>query len=131
MKTLLLAAVFLFPILLVAQTNKEYDDSQNMKVNVDQDPFYPAGDQKMYEHVFYNIEYSAEAQKAKVKGEVLLNFTVNADSTLSDFSVVSGVGYGIEDDIITLMKQLKFAPGMINGEAVNKNMLMSFSIEVE
>lgn len=118
------------PILLYAQ-DKGYDETQNMKVNVDQDPFFPAGDMKMYEHVFYNIEYSQEAIDANVNGEVLLNFTVNADSSLSDFSVVKGVGYGIEEDIIELMKQLKFAPGMVNGQPTNKNMLMSFPVEVE
>lgn len=119
-----------FPVLLFAQ-NTGYDESQNMKVNVTQDPFYPAGEMKMYEHVFYNIEYSQEAIAAKANGEVLLNFTVNADSTLSNFSVVKSVGYGIENGIIELMKQLKFAPGMVNGEPTNKNMLMSFPIEVE
>lgn len=130
MKTFTLLFLLLLPALLFAQ-NKGYDESQNMIVNVNQDPFYPPGDMKMYEHVFYNIEYSQEAIAAKANGEVLLNFTVNADSTLSNFSVVNGLGYGIEEDIIELMKQLKFAPGMVNGKPTNKNMLMSFPVEVE
>ena len=81
--------------------------------------------------MFYNIEYSQEAIDAKANGEVLLNFTVNADSSLSHFTVVKGLGYGIEESIIELMKQLKFAPGMVNGKPTNKNILMSFPVEVE
>lgn len=131
MKKLLSILLWGTPLFLAAQTDKKYDNSQNMDVVVNQEPFYPAGEQKMYEHVFYNLEYSADAQKAKVNGEVMLNFTVNADSSLSDFTIISSVGYGIDEDIIKLMKQLRFAPSLINGEAVNKNMLMSFPIEVE
>lgn len=130
MKKLLLA-LFAIPTLAMAQDGENYNYAKNIKVNVNQEPFYPDGEQKMYEYVFYNLDYSDEAQVAKVNGEVLLNFTVNADSTLSDFSVVKGVGYGIDEDIINLMRQLKFAPGKINGETVNKNILLSFPIEVE
>ena len=110
-------------------SNNNYDI--NLSVKEDSEPFFPAGEMKMYEHVFYNLDYSEEAKNAKVSGELLLSFYVNADSTLSNFKVVKSVGYGIDEGVIKLMKQLKFAPGRRNGEPVRKNLLLSFPIEVE
>ncbi len=128
---------YILPIFLffsasaMAQDGQKYDYNKNVKIKADSDPFFPAGEMAMYEYVFNKLEYSRDAVDRKVKGESLINFDVNADSTLSNFSVVTEVGYGIDQSIISILKELKFAPGTINGKAVAKNLLMSFPIEVE
>ena len=127
-------AVFLFvlfPLFSIAQDAGNYDYNKNVKVKADSEPFYPAGEMAMYEYVFNKLEYPSNAIDMKAKGEAMINFNVNADSTLSDFSVVKAVGYGIDEKIIDILKELKFAPGTINGKAVTKNLLMSFPVEVE
>ena len=122
---------FLFSVSALAQNSENYDYNKNIKVKADSDPFYPAGEMAMYEYVFNKLEYSKDAVAHKVKGEAMINFDVNPDSTLSNFSVVTEVGYGIDQSIISILKELKFAPGTINGKAVTKNLLMSFPVEVE
>ena len=122
------------PVLAFSQSKVDganYNYAKNMEVKVEQEPHYPDGEMKFYEYVFTKLNYSQEVIDAKVNGEVLINFTVNADSTLTDFSVVKKVGYGIEDDIIDILKTMKFAPGIRNGKPVDKNLLMSFPIAAE
>ena len=127
----ILPIILFFSASAMAQDGQNYDYNKNIKVKADSDPFFPAGEMAMYEYVFNKLEYSRDAVDRKVKGESLINFDVNADSTLSNFSVVTEVGYGIDQSIISILKELKFAPGTINGKAVAKNLLMSFPIEVE
>lgn len=127
----ILPIILFFSVSVSAQDGQNYDYNKNIKVKADNDPFFPAGEMAMYEYVFNKLEYSRDAVDRKVKGESLINFDVNADSTLSNFSVVTEVGYGIDQSIISILKELKFAPGTINGKAVAKNLLMSFPIEVE
>ena len=127
----ILPIILFFSASAMAQDGQNYDYNKNIKVKADSDPFFPAGEMAMYEYVFNKLEYSRDAVDRKVKGESLINFDVNADSTLNNFSVVTEVGYGIDQSIISILKELKFAPGTINGKAVAKNLLMSFPIEVE
>ena len=127
----ILPIILFFSASAMAQDGQNYDYNKNVKIKADSDPFFPAGEMAMYEYVFNKLEYSRDAVDRKVKGESLINFDVNADSTLSNFSVVTEVGYGIDQSIISILKELKFAPGTINGKAVAKNLLMSFPIEVE
>ncbi len=127
----ILPIILFFSASAMAQDGQNYDYNKNVKIKADSDPFFPAGEMAMYEYVFNKLEYSRDAVDRKVKGESLINFDVNADSTLNNFSVVTEVGYGIDQSIISILKELKFAPGTINGKAVAKNLLMSFPIEVE
>ena len=123
--------MLLIPVFAMAQDGENYDYNKNIKVKANSEPAYPAGEMALYEYVFNKLEYSKEAIAAKAKGEAMINFDVNPDSTLSNFSVVTEVGYGIDQSLITILKELKFAPGTINGKAVTKNLLLSFPVEAQ
>lgn len=128
------SSVFFLIILSVfarAQNSQGYDYNINIKVRTDKEPEYPAGEMALFEYVFNNLEYPQDAVKAKLIGEVMLNFDVNPDSSLANFSVIKNVGYGIEERIIAILKPLKFSPGTINGNAVMKNITMSFPVEAQ
>lgn len=111
----------------VAQTGENYDYNKNIKVKAESEPVYPSGENAMYELVFNKLEFPHE----KINGESMINFDVNPDSTLSGFTIIKEVGYGIDQSIINILKQLKFSPGTINGKPVVKNMVLTFPIETE
>lgn len=123
--------LIILPSLLMAQDIPGYNYDKNSIIKTNSDPFYPGGDNALYELVYSKLEYSSVALEEKANGEIMLNFNVNPDSSLSDFSQVKKVGYGLEDGIITILKELKFVPGVKNGAAVTKNVVYSFPIEVE
>ncbi len=127
----ILPIILFFSVSAMAQDAPNYDYNKNIKMKADSDPFFPAGEMAMYEYVFNKLEYSRDAIDRKVKGESMINFDVNPDSSLTNFSIVAEVGYGIDQSIISILKDLKFAPGTINGKPLTKNLLMSFPIDVE
>jgi len=100
----------------------------NVKVKTDQESHYPQGDEKLYEEVFYHLDYPEEARQSKVIGTVTLSFTVFPDGSLHDFVVVKGVGFGVEEALIEVLKNMKFAPAIQNGIKVRSTLLMNFPV---
>jgi len=133
MKTFIhLLLIYMLPIVCVAQTGntKKYDDSQNIDVVVEQEAHYPAGEEALFKYIYENIQYSEETRDIPIIGEVLLSFDVGFDSTLSDITVISGVGYGIGEEIARLLKPLKYAPSIQNGIKVKMNLMLTVPIRV-
>lgn len=62
---------------------------------------------------------------------VEIGFVVNADGSLSHFSRLSNVGYGMEEETIRIIrKSKKWTPALINGKAVRsyKKQKLTFSV---
>ena len=65
----------------------------------------PAGGLEAYrQYLINNLNYPAEAAAKKVKGEVLIQFTITATGSLTAFSVLKGLGYGCDEEVIRLVK---------------------------
>ena len=112
--------------LVSAQGSNEFD--VNFDVNTNREAQYHEGDQKLYEHMFYNLKYSDEAREAKVIGQVMVSFKVQPDGSLTDMYVVSGVGHGIDEEVVKVLKGLKFLPAIQNGHKIATTLMMSFPI---
>lgn len=125
MKKLILLLVLLsFSIIGFAQTDK-----QNIKVITNSELAYPKGDQELYNYVFNNINYSEEAKKKYLEGEVMLSFDVKTDSTVTNVIVISGVGFGVDEEVKRIVQKLKFAPGKQNGIVIKMNTMYTFPIK--
>ena len=107
---------------------QEYDDKQNIEVKVTQDAHYPDGDSKLYQYIFSNVNYSEEAKANKIEGNVMVSFNVETDSTVSNVVVIAGVGHGVDEEVKRLLKGLRFAPAIQNGEATKMNLMMTFPV---
>ena len=107
---------------------QNYDDKQNMKVIVSQDAYYPAGEMALYQYIFKNINYSEEAKTNKVDGSIMASFNIETDSTVSNIVVLSGVGFGVDEEMKRLLKELKFAPAIQNSEKTKMNLMFNFPV---
>lgn len=126
MKTfILLLAIVISSSGLFAQDN----DPQNIKIVTTQEPTYPKGEQELYKYVLMNVNYSDESKKKYVEGEVMMSFWVNTDSTITNSKIVSGIGYGIDEEVKRVVEGLKFSPGMQNGKARKMNVIMTFPVK--
>lgn len=78
--------------------------------------------------VIYSVEpeFSEEARKAKVAGNVLVNLWVDTSGNPSHVRVIRGVGMGLDEKAIEAVRQYKFRPAMENGKPV----LVELNIEV-
>ena len=101
-----------------------------MDVVVEQEAHYPAGEQMLYQYIYDNIKYPKQTKGKTIIGEVFLSFNVEADSTVTDISVISGVGYGIDEEVVRVLKSLKFAPSIQNRVQIKMNLMLSIPIRI-
>jgi periplasmic protein TonB len=71
-------------------------------------------------------EFSEEARKAKVAGNVLVSLWVDTSGNPSHVHVIRGVGMGLDEKAMEAVKQYKFKPAMENGKPV----LVELNVEV-
>ncbi len=78
--------------------------------------------------VIYSVEpeFSEEARKAKVAGNVLVGLWIDEKGMPSHVHVVRGIGMGLDEKAIEAVKQWRFKPAMENGKPV----LVELNIEV-
>jgi TonB family protein len=98
-------------------------------VVTDTEPSFPKGDNALYSYVLYNLNYSEESKIKYVQGEVTISFDVKQDSTVSNAIVISGVGFGVDEEVKRLIQTLKFSPGVQNGTVVKMNTIYSFPVK--
>lgn len=115
------ALFFIIPAFSFAQ--------QNSKVLTNAEPSYPKGDNELYTYMYYNLKFTEEAKQKNVEGEVTLSFDVKTDSTTTNILVISGVGYGVDEEIKKIVSTLKFSPGVQNGIPVKMNTMYTLPIK--
>jgi protein TonB len=60
-------------------------------------------------------EYTAEAKKKKIEGQVTVSIVVDKKGDVAYAKVVKGLGYGLDENAIAAVKEWKYKP------ATNKN----------
>jgi protein TonB len=78
--------------------------------------------------LIYSVEpeFSEEARKAKVAGNVLVNLWVDTNGNPSHVHVIRGVGMGLDENAVKAVQQYRFKPAMENGKPV----LVELNVEV-
>jgi protein TonB len=64
-------------------------------------------------------EYTEEARRRNIRGDVLLEIVVRSDGNVGDVHVVQGLGGGLESRAIAAVRQWKFAPATRRGQPVD------------
>lgn len=123
-KQILFSVFFLISMIAFSQTDK-----QNIKVVTNTEPSFPTGDNALYTYVLYNVNYSEEAKKKYIQGEVTISFDVKTDSTVTNLIIISGVGYGVDEEVKKIVQTLKFIPGVQNGTVIKMNTMYTFPIK--
>jgi TonB family protein len=63
-------------------------------------------------------EYTTEARKQGIQGNVLLSFVVTEDGAVTDILVLRHLGGGLDDQAVKTVQQWRFDPATLDGEAV-------------
>lgn len=71
-------------------------------------PQYPGGQVAMKKFLKKQLVYPAEAQKAKVQGSVLVQYTINQLGAVVHTKVISGIGYGCDEEAQRIVRLLNF-----------------------
>jgi TonB family protein len=63
--------------------------------------------------------YTEEARRANLEGEVVLEIVVRRDGSVSDVKLVHGLPSGLNERAIAAVRQWRFAPATRQGQAVD------------
>lgn len=66
-----------------------------------------------------NLDYPKKARKKNIEGRVLIKFVVNEDGSISDCTVIRGIGGGCDEEALRVVKNLPpWNPAMQDGKPV-------------
>ena len=86
---------------------------------VEQMPEFPDGQAALMQFLRDNIKYPAIARENGIAGQVVVRFVVAKDGTVSNAQIVKGLGGGLNDEALRVVKKMpKWKPGKHNGRAV-------------
>lgn len=90
---------------------------------VESPPSPPGGMDGWNSYLSKNLTYPAQARRMGIEGTVIVAFVVNSDGSLSDFEVIRGIGGGVDEAAVQVVKNAPgWIPGSQRGVAVNTRM---------
>ncbi len=63
-------------------------------------------------------EYSDDARRARLMGEVLVQLVIDENGRTRDFKIVQSLGLGLDEEALKAVKQWRFKPAMKDGKPV-------------
>ena len=82
--------------------------------------------------VIYSVdpEFSEEARKAKVSGDVTVYLWVDEHGNPTHVRVIRGIGMGLDEKAVEAVKQYRFKPAMENGRPVKVEMYVVVNFQI-
>lgn len=68
--------------------------------------------------IYPGPKYSDEAYKLKIQGTVIARIIVGPDGLVREVKIMKGLGYGLDEEAIKWLKNLRCAPGKKDGKPV-------------
>lgn len=125
-------SLFIFSVESIAQTN---DAEKNILTNnnaIATTPEFPGGIEQFYMFVGQRFKIPAEASKNKLEGNLLMEFMVEKDGSLSEIKVLKDLGYGLGDEAIRVLKlSPKWNPASENGQPVRVKYSLPITIQTD
>lgn len=86
---------------------------------VEQMPEFPGGAAEMTRFIQKNIKYPMMARESDIQGRVYINFVVEPDGSVSNVTVMRGIGGGCDEEAVRIVNMMpKWNPGKQRGIAV-------------
>ena len=93
---------------------------------------FKGGQTAMISYLVNAIKYPEAAQNAGVEGKVVVEFTVNADGTLSDFKVVKSVSPELDAEALRVIKAMPaWSPAIVDGTTVACSSVLPVSFKLQ
>ena len=91
----------------------------------DEMPAFPGGDAALGKFLGSKLNYPAAALDRNLSGKVYLTFTVDPEGHLHDPRVVRGLGHGLDEEALRLVRLMPWwTPGKVKGQPVWVTMTM-------
>lgn len=99
---------------------------------VEEQPQFPGGMAALVEYLKKNIRYPAICKEQGLQGRVIVQFVVNADSTISDAQVIKPVNPHFDKEALRVVNAMpKWIPGEQRGKPVRTRFTMPVTFRLE
>ncbi len=121
-------------IMLFLLTNCKWTLAQenNIYTVVDEMPSFVGGQIALSNYISVNLRYPDEAKKNQKEGIVYASFIVEKDGSITNVSIVKGIGYGCDEEVVRVLSAMpKWLPGKQKGNPVRVklNLPVNFSLK--
>ena len=116
---LFLSSLFFFFFIINAQQidTKQQNETVREPAEIELPPKFPGGITEFYKFIGKNFRVPEEASKNNSKGKIYIQFMIEKDGTLSEFKVLKGIGNGLDEEAIRVLKlSPKWIPGSLQGK---------------
>jgi len=94
-------------------------------------PEFPGGMEAFYKFISKKVKYPAQARRMGIEGRVYLQFVVEKDGSIGDLFVAKGVGAGLDEESLRVMKLVpNFKPGKQRGRPVRVQMTIPINFRL-
>ena len=91
---------------------EEIISEETIFIIVESMPAFPGGMDKLMKYFCDNIKYPLKAKELGVQGKVFLSFVIEKDGSVTDVSLLRGIGGGCDEEAIRVVKNMpKWIPG--------------------
>ena len=99
---------------------------------VEEMPAFPGGEAKLMEYVAKNVKYPQIARETGIQGRVFVNFVVEPDGSVSNVSVLRGIGGGCDEEAMRVVKNMpKWKPGKQRGKPVRVQYMLPVNFKLQ
>lgn len=86
-----------------------------------QEPVYSLGNGVTAPKLIHSVEagYTAQANKDRLSGTVIIDFVVGSDGVPRNLQVIKSLGDGLDDSAISAVGQYRYQPGIKDGAPVS------------
>ncbi len=99
---------------------------------VETQPEFRGGMTEFYRYVVENLEYPLRARKNGIEGEVVVQFVVEKDGSLSNVSAMNEIAGGCEEEAVRVVRNSPdFKPGMQRGRPVRVKMALPIHFRLD
>ncbi len=95
-------------------------------------PEFVGGNIAMMKWLGNNINYPKQALNVGVEGTVYVSFIINTDGSISDATIVRGIGFGCDEEAIRAISAMpKWVPGKQNANAVRVKTTIPIKFQID
>lgn len=110
---------------------EEAKEDDKIFMVVEDSPTFPGGEGEMMRYISNNIEYPQMEKENGIEGQVVVNFVVNEDGSISNIKILKGITKGLNEEAKRVIKTMpKWEPGEQRGKPVKVrvNLPIRFSL---
>lgn len=100
---------------------------------VEEMPEYIGGQTAMETFIKMHLAYPAEAKAKGISGTVYIEFTVKADGSVTNVTVIRGIGGGCDEEAVRVVKMMNknWKPGKQNGKNTTTKMTLPIHFQLK